>query len=226
MWSLADLERRFAQMVLFGKLSALDLSDATKPRCQVVTGTLETDWLPWLTLRAGNDSEFWAPEVGEQAVVISPYGDMAQGLVLVGIFQTALPAPTVNPDQHLRRYKDGAWVQYDRAAHAYQVDVPAGGSIVLHVGQTTLTLTDSGTTLATPALEVNSPETTFDGQVLVKKLLSYLQGLSGQNSSGGAATIAGSVTVIGGDVTVDGIGVKAHHHMAQGATAATTAAQD
>jgi phage baseplate assembly protein gpV len=37
--------------------------------------------------------------------------------------------------------------------------------------------------------------------------------------------ISGSVKVTGGDVIVDGIGAKSHHHTAQGERAPTTSAQ-
>ena len=56
-------------------------------RCRVRTGQLLTDWLPWLTLRAGATAgTWWAPEPGEQCLLLSPGGDLRQGVVLPGLY--------------------------------------------------------------------------------------------------------------------------------------------
>jgi phage baseplate assembly protein V len=143
-WPLSELERRVAQMIRVGTIKSVDLSDPAQPTCVVTNGGLDTPSLPWFAPRAGNDAEFWCPEQGEQAVVFSPFGDVAQGFALVGLFQDAYPSPGTNPDVHVRKYKDGAVESYDRAAHAYLRAVPSGGSITLQVGNTSLVLTDSG----------------------------------------------------------------------------------
>lgn len=212
-YSLAELERRLALMIRIGYVSEVDTSDPAAPRCIVTNGGLETDWLPWFAPKSGNDAEFWAPEIGEQAVVFSPFGDQAQGIVLFGIAQDAMPAPETNVDKHVRKYKDGAIVSYDRAAHNYLVDIPAGGSITLRVGSTSLVLQDGSATLTAQTFEHIGNQATFDGAATVKKLLSWLSGVAGNaGSSGGANSIVGGVNITQGDVTADGIGLKSHHH--------------
>jgi len=164
MWALSELGRLVAQMIRVGTVKSVDLSDPARPTCVVTSGGLDTPPLPWLAPRAGYDAEFWCPEAGEQAVVFCPLGDPAQGFVLLGLFQEAHPAPGNNPDVHVRRYKDGAMVQYDRAAHAYSIEIPAGGSISFRVGSASLVMREDG------------------------------------------------IDFTGGDITVNGIGVVAHHH--------------
>ncbi|MFQ6296002.1 phage baseplate assembly protein V [Escherichia coli] len=39
--------------------------------CRVKTGELETNWISWLTLRAGNARTWWRPSEGEQVVLLS-----------------------------------------------------------------------------------------------------------------------------------------------------------
>ncbi|EJA4992605.1 phage baseplate assembly protein V, partial [Salmonella enterica] len=55
--------------------------------------------------------------------------------------------------------------------------------------------------------------------------LTYLGGLKGSSKGGTAADIQGEIKVTKGDVVVDGIGVKKHHHDAQGEYAPTTEAK-
>jgi phage baseplate assembly protein V len=192
-----------------GVIAQLDEANA---RVIVRAGGLTTDWLPWLTMRAGEDRTWWAPEPGEQVLVLSPYGDPAQAVVLPAIYQEAHPAPGSVKTTSRVEFKDGAFVQYDREGHHYHLDVPAGGSITLHIGSTTLLLEDGKTTLTTPELLVDSPKSTFTGAVNVQGLLTYLAGMVGKGGSGATASIQGSVAVTGGDVTADGVSLKGHTH--------------
>jgi phage baseplate assembly protein V len=54
-------------------------------------GQLLTDWLPWISTRAGGQRArtWWPPRVGEQCLVLSPGGELAQGRVLCGIYSDA-----------------------------------------------------------------------------------------------------------------------------------------
>jgi hypothetical protein len=62
-----------------------------------------------------------------------------------------------------------------------------------------------------PVVLVDSPDSTFTGKVTVKGLFTYQAGISGTSGAAGSK-ISGGMTVTDGDVTVDGIGVKSHHH--------------
>lgn len=44
-------------------------------RCRVQTGGVKTDWLQWLTLRAGSARTWWAPSVGEQVILLAVGGN-------------------------------------------------------------------------------------------------------------------------------------------------------
>ncbi|HMM72857.1 MAG TPA: phage baseplate assembly protein V [Rhodocyclaceae bacterium] len=208
-WAQAENERILANMIRVGVIAQLDEVNA---RVTVRAGGLTTDWLPWLTMRAGGDRTWWAPEPGEQVLVLSPYGDPAQAVVLPSIYQDAHPAPGNVRTTSRVEFKDGAFVQYDREGHHYHLDVPAGGSITLHIGSTTLLLEDGKTTLTTPELLVDSPKSTFTGAVNVQGLLTYLAGMVGKGGGGATASIQGSVAVTGGDVTADGVSLKGHTH--------------
>lgn len=219
---MTDAERRIANTVFMGRIAELD---AAKARVRVTTGDITTGWLPFAAARAGQDRTWHAPEPGEQVVVVCPCGDTNQGVVVGSVYRDAHPAPGDSEDISRTVFKDGAVLEYDRQRHEYLLDVPAGGSITLHIGRTTLELRDDGATLTTPDLLVDCPTSKFTGHVEIAR------GLSVYNSGGGATAefvgginhvngdyiqTNGSHVVTGGDVSADGIGLKPHKHVEQG----------
>lgn len=110
---VADLERRLANQIQMGTVAQADYGAA---RVRVQCGDLLTGWLPWTTQRAGADRAWWAPEVGEQVVVLSPCGNPAMGVVSGSLYQDAHPAPASSPDISTQVFADGLVVTHDRAA--------------------------------------------------------------------------------------------------------------
>ena len=119
-WTLSEINRRLSNIARMGTIS--ELSDETA-RVRVRIGQLHTDWLPWFTHRAGSDRSWWAPEPGEQVMVISPGGDLSQGVVLPAIYQNDHPSPKIERTVHHVEYADNSTVEYDREAHQFQMDL-------------------------------------------------------------------------------------------------------
>ena len=163
---IAALERMLESLLMTGTVSELDEVNA---RVRVSCGELETGWLPWFTRRAGGDCDWWAPEVGEQVMLLSPGGDPQQGAALPAIYQTAYPAPADSKNVRRVVFSDGTVIEYDRAAHLLTANV---------AGNTTLK-----TTLATidGALHVT-------GEITGDKSLVVTQDVADQ---GGAKTMSG-----------------------------------
>lgn len=101
-------------------------------------GSYVRNWLPWTTPRAGLDGEWWAPEPDEQVVVIAPSGNLARAIIIGAIFRgalnfvpsengitphTPLPAGDAEKQQHVRVYRDGSRMMYDRNTHTLTMDV-------------------------------------------------------------------------------------------------------
>ncbi len=87
-----ETNRRIENIVRKGSVSAVRLT--TPARVRVKAGDNTTDWLPWIALRAGgvNGGRTWHPPVvGEQCTVLAPGGDLAQALVLLGLYSDAMP---------------------------------------------------------------------------------------------------------------------------------------
>lgn len=150
--NLADLLRRLENLIRIGTVSAVQEKPA---RCRVSTGGLDTEWLPWFALRAGEDREWDPPSKGEQCIVICPSGDPAVGFVLCGVYSDRYPANDDSLDRHRRTYRDGAVLEYDASASTYRIDVPAEGSITLRCGASTIVLSASGVTVNGLRIDLN-----------------------------------------------------------------------
>ena len=173
-YALAEHDRRIANAVCLGVVSHVNTA---KARCRVHVGGLTTDWLPWLATRAGLDRTWWAPDVGEQCVVLSPSGEMNQGVVLLGLYQDTHPAPSAEQDLQLTEYSDGTKVSYDRAAGLLTVDCV--GDIVVKAARTLLV--------------------DIVGDVTVKSAANLLVDIVGDVTVKGAATLLVDIV---GDITL------------------------
>lgn len=209
-----DLERRLSQLLVIGTIESADYASA---RCRVSAGGILTDWIKWFTTRASNDCDWWAPEIGEQVMVLSPGGDMTQGVALPAIYQAAHPAPGDRPTQRITDYADGTRVAYDRESSVLTIKcvgdvvIENAKSITVETG-TTLDITAGGSAmLKAPDVTVDSPDTTFTGAVKIQGPLTYLGGMSGSGGSGPAAQIQGGVAATD-DVTAGSVSLQNHTH--------------
>lgn len=192
-FALAEVERTLANLVRIGTVAQLDAEQA---RVTVDLGGLVTDWLPWLTVRAGATRTWSAPRPGEQVLVLAPFGDLAQAVAVPAIYQDAHPAPVASPEREHVVFPDGSTVDYDSAAH--RLTVTAGsGQVIVNCGQATI---NAG------QVTLNAPQTTCTGALTVEGPFTYQAGMTGA----GASSIAGDLAVAGG-LANKGVNVGAGH---------------
>ena len=122
-FEITELHRRLANLIMLGKVIEADYGQVI-PKLKVNIGELQTAWLPMMTQRAGNDVSWWPLEVGEQVVVLSPSGDLTQGVVLGAINQKSVPAIGDHNSVHRMIYADGAVIEYDRETHLLKAVLP------------------------------------------------------------------------------------------------------
>jgi phage baseplate assembly protein V len=190
---IATLSRMVENLLRVGKIEELDLAAKC---CRVRSGKLLTNWLPWVTPRAGTTRTWDPPTVGEQVLLLSPSGELGAGIVLTGLFSAAHEAPSSSADEHLTVYPDGARISYNHATGALE----ASGI------QTALVQ-------AASLVTIDCPATHLTGALTVDGLLTYKGGMTG--SGGGAGVDA----VIQGNVVISGIPFVEHTHPdAQGGT--------
>jgi phage baseplate assembly protein V len=177
-----DHARRIESLIRLGTVAAVDYLRAL---CRVKSGDLTTDWLPWLTPRAGLTRTWDPPTIGEQVLVLSPSGEPANGIVLPGIYSTVFGPPSHLPVEDLRRYPDGATVSYNTAT----------GVLEARGVRTALVQ-------ASIACMLDTPLTTITGNLDVR----------GSAMIGDGAVIEGPVTQIGGPLSSNGIVLDTHVH--------------
>lgn len=107
---LSEILRLLRNLIRIGTVAAVNLEDGL---CRVDTGNNTTDWLHWLTARAGRSRSWSAPSVGEQVLVLCLGGELDTGFVLPGVFSDDNPAPSASADALHWSFPDGAVIEYE-----------------------------------------------------------------------------------------------------------------
>ncbi|WP_272663474.1 phage baseplate assembly protein V [Providencia sp. PROV110] len=110
----ADILRLIRNLIRIGTVTDVN----AKKGCRVQIGNLETDWLNWVTLRAGSTRTMNAPSVGEQVLLLALGGELTTAFVLTGIFSNDHSEPTDSLTADHRTYSDGAIIEYEPATGA------------------------------------------------------------------------------------------------------------
>lgn len=110
----AEIRRLIRNLIRTGIVTDVN----AKKGCRVQIGNLETDWLNWITLRAGSTRTMNAPSVGEQVLILALGGELTTAFVLTGIFSNEHSEPTDSLTADHRTYSDGAIIEYEPATGA------------------------------------------------------------------------------------------------------------
>ncbi|MBI0732559.1 phage baseplate assembly protein V [Escherichia coli] len=116
--NIQELARALRNMIRTGLVVETNLKAG---RCRVQTGGMCTDWLQWLTHRAGRSRTWWAPSVGEQVLILAVGGELDTAFVLPGIYSGDNPAPSASADALHIRFPDGAVIEYEPETSALTV---------------------------------------------------------------------------------------------------------
>ncbi|WP_058910977.1 phage baseplate assembly protein V [Entomohabitans teleogrylli] len=193
---LNELARLLRNMIRTGIIVETD-TDAG--RCRVQTGGIMTDWLQWLTCRAGRSRVWWAPSVGEQVLILSVGGELDVAFVLPAIFSDDASAPSASADAWHVSFPDGAALEYE----------PASGALTV-TGIKTATITASESVTATVPLVLIKADTriTLDTPEVVctsKLITGTLEVQKG-------GTMSGNIAHTGGAFTSNGVQIDNHSH--------------
>lgn len=214
-----EIQRQARNAVRKGSILDIDYAHAL---CRVSigdpdddTGSLQTNWLPWFAVAAGNTRDWRPPTKGEQVMLLCPMGDPAQGVALCGFFSDTFPPPANTESTHTRVYPDAALVAYDHASHVLDVVLPAGATVnVTSPGAVNVNTKDANVTAETIKLD---GDVTVTKSLTVQGPLAFESGMTGRGSNGAAATmqIDGAADFTG-EVKSKGISVPFHTHKEQG----------
>lgn len=130
---IADLRRRIDNLLRLGTVTAV-----RKGECRVKTGDIETNWRPFFTRRAGSARTSWRPTIGEQVMLLSLSGDLANAHVLPSLYQDLFDEPDDHPTRERTAYPDGTVIEYD----------PEASQLLANIGSTSITANTSMIKLA------------------------------------------------------------------------------
>jgi len=204
-----------SQLVRVGVVSSIDESAVTARVTFDDQDDLTSYNLSVVVKNTDKNADYWMPDIDEQVVCLFLPLGVQQGWILGSFYDETHKPPSNTADRRVVRFGNGTTVANDRANNLFSLD--AQGDVVV---------TATGTvTIKAPKVIIDAPETEITGNTLVKGKLTYQGGMSGSGGEGAAAEIQGNVKVSGGELDVDGIGVKQHHHDAQGANSPTSKAK-
>lgn len=149
-FNFSELDRKFANLIRLGTIKEIDYK---KARTRVQIGKITTDWLPWITSRAGEDKSWSPPSIGEQVVILSPSGEMAQGIVLPAIYQNKYQAPSNNKDEITFKLQDGSKVIYNKQEE--HLNISLEGKLTIKIGESTIEMTKDGIKLKAKRIDLN-----------------------------------------------------------------------
>lgn len=180
---LAQLARLIENLIRFGTVAEVQFQP---PRVKIRSGGITTAWLPWLALRAGLDRTWNPPTLNEQVVLLSPSGQLANGVALTGLFSDRHPANGDREGLQRCTYRDGAVLEYDAVEHRLRAVLPAGGTVEL---------------VCEGGLKIFGP---------IEHEGDYTH--QGDYNQTGNQKVEGAVET-SGDVTAAGISLVEHHHI-------------
>ncbi len=123
-FNLNDLARRLANIIRLGQIFAVDY-EAAKARVKI--GNLETDWLPWITANSGKNKNWNPPEIDEQVIILSPCGELNQGVILPSLYRSN--APENSGDIRSVIFADGSKISFDKASGNLDLDIKGNATI-------------------------------------------------------------------------------------------------
>ncbi|WP_321919810.1 phage baseplate assembly protein V [Paraburkholderia tropica] len=216
-----EFRRLIVNLIRKGSVLDVDLT-STPPTCRVSVGDpddtespgLQTNWIPFLMLRAGNTREWNPPTKGEQVILFCPMGDPAQGVALAGINSETFPAPSNSAAKHMRVYPDGATLEYDHAAHTLTATLPEAATVLI--------VAPGAVNVQTKQATVQADAITLDGDATVTKSLTvkgpfaFENGMTGKGGDGNAVMKIAGGADFDGEVTSQGKSLPHHRHADDG----------
>lgn len=194
--NIQELARALRNMIRTGIIVETDLETG---RCRVQTGGIYTDWLQWLTHRAGRSRTWWAPSIGEQVLILAVGGELDTAFVLPGIFSDDHPAPSASADAWHVTFPDGAVIEYEPKTSALTA---SGMKIASVTASESITATVPVVLVkASTRITLDTPEVVCTSK-LITATLEVQQG----------GKMSGNIAHTGGAFTSNGVQIDSHDH--------------
>ncbi|WP_264686965.1 phage baseplate assembly protein V [Wolbachia endosymbiont (group B) of Rhopobota naevana] len=149
-FAISELQRKVANIIRVGVIKEIDYE---KAKVRVKIGEFLTDYLPWITSKAGKDRDWSPPDIDEQVMIFSPLGELSLGVVLGGIYQEKYHAPENKKEINSVKFQDGTKFTYDKEKHYLEIEVV--DKITLKAGESSIEMTKSGIKLKGSIIDLN-----------------------------------------------------------------------
>ncbi|WP_253302156.1 phage baseplate assembly protein V [Wolbachia endosymbiont of Psylliodes chrysocephala] len=149
-FAISELNRKLANVIRIGVVKEIDYE---KAKVRVKIGEFLTDYLPWITSKAGKDRDWSPPDIDEQVMVFSPLGQLSLGVVLRGIYQEKYPALENKKEINSMKFQDGTRLLYDKDKQHLEIEVV--DKITLKAGGSSIEMTKSGIKLKGSRIDLN-----------------------------------------------------------------------
>lgn len=194
-----DVARNIGSLLRFGKVHSLDFPNRL---CRVeLNAGLTTDWVPWINIRAGGNTCWTAPSVGEAVLLLSPSGELNNSVVMPALQSNADGSWPFKfgdlefewgglgePREALWRwlFADGAIMENDPARHQWRVEqrqTRLRGEEILHVESDRLIYLDGDNEQA--LIHAKAPLIKLEGDVQITGQLLQGDRIVGTEPDGG-----------------------------------------
>lgn len=208
------LHDKMAQMIRVGIVNA---RQPEKMRVKVTipdttTSPLVTDWLPVLCPRASQDMQYDLPDVGDQVLCLFLAYGLEQGFVVGAMYGKQQP-PVQNGDKWHRKFKDGTYLEYDRAEHKLvanvqgDVEILATGNMQAQIKGNMAAQSDG------PAAVSSKAQLSLDAPAM---------NMGGGDGSATSAAMQGTFNLTRGDIIAETVSLRNHVHVCPACGATTS----
>ena len=130
---LSEQQRRLHNIATIGTVFDVNPDDQTM---RLDVGDNQTDWLPIPALAAGQVRVWRCPSVGEQFLLVSPSGDLANAIPVISLYSDNNPSPSADPNEIRVRYNDTDFLSINTQDSQLRLKI---NDVILNVSEATIT---------------------------------------------------------------------------------------
>lgn len=130
---LSEQQRRLHNIATIGTVFDVNPDDQTM---RLDVGDNQTDWLPIPALAAGQVRVWRCPSVGEQFLLVSPSGELANAIPVLSLYSNQHPSPSNDPNEIRVRFNDSDFLSVKTQDSQLILKI---NDVIFDVNSTTLT---------------------------------------------------------------------------------------
>ena len=130
---LSEQQRRLHNIATIGTVFDVNPDDQTM---RLDVGDNQTDWLPIPALAAGQVRVWRCPSVGEQFLLVSPSGELANAIPVLSLYSNQHPSPSNDPNEIRVCFNDSDFLSVNTQDSQLILKI---NDVIFDVNSTTLT---------------------------------------------------------------------------------------